>query len=50
MAVPATEVARKWNEAKTRADLLQAADPAVRQIFKNLCDAQCLKIAAVENK
>ena len=37
MAKPATEVAQKWNEAKTRADLLEAASPEVRQIFDALC-------------
>ena len=37
MAKPATAVARKWNEAKTRADLLEAASPEVRQIFDDMC-------------
>ena len=37
MATPATAVARKWNEAKTRADLLKAASPQVRKIFDALC-------------
>lgn len=39
MATPVATVARKWNEAKTRADLLNAASSEVRQIFDALCRA-----------